>query len=172
MPATYAAIYRVLQECAPPVSLVDIGAGPGTGGWAAAEIFPSLERITCIEPSQPMADIGQRLAQAAPWRSAARSEMEPAKWTRRRPTSSSRVCFGRDDGVAGVFALGIHLAEGASRSYRRAGHAGGLSKNFGYPGVVVTPGRASHRPLPPQRPVPNAERLVPFSRSRRANTSP
>jgi ribosomal protein RSM22 (predicted rRNA methylase) len=45
MPATYAAVIaslNALREIAPdfaPASLLDVGAGPGTVGWAAAEAF-------------------------------------------------------------------------------------------------------------------------------------
>ncbi len=79
MPATYAAIHRVLLESkqrmnAVPGSFLDLGAGPGTGSWAAAEIFPELDSITLIEQSRPMAEIGQKfckeggsLLQSATW---------------------------------------------------------------------------------------------------------
>src|ERR1700754_4322720 len=45
MPATYAAVTRVLDEVLgrvsgfEPRSLLDAGAGPGTAAWAAAEAF-------------------------------------------------------------------------------------------------------------------------------------
>ncbi len=66
MPATYAAVYAVLEECCKqmkhmPTSLADLGAGPGTGAWAAAALFPSLSSISLIEQSRPMVEIGQRL---------------------------------------------------------------------------------------------------------------
>src|SRR6266446_1240434 len=50
MPATYAAVtasLNALREIRPdfaPTSLLDVGAGPGTATWAAAEAFPSLRR--------------------------------------------------------------------------------------------------------------------------------
>lgn len=70
MPATYAAIHSVLLECSkrmchPPESFVDLGAGPGTGSWAAAALFPSLTSLALIEESRPMAEIGQRLSSAS-----------------------------------------------------------------------------------------------------------
>ena len=49
MPATYAAVtasLNALREIRPdfaPNSLLDVGAGPGTASWAAAEAFPSLQ---------------------------------------------------------------------------------------------------------------------------------
>lgn len=48
MPATYAAVSRVLGELAEgapefsPATLLDAGAGPGTAGWAATEAFPGI----------------------------------------------------------------------------------------------------------------------------------
>jgi ribosomal protein RSM22 (predicted rRNA methylase) len=55
MPATYAAVIASLNalcEVRPdfaPKTLLDIGAGPGTATWAAAEIFPSLADFTSID---------------------------------------------------------------------------------------------------------------------------
>ncbi len=55
MPATYAAVtasLNALCEVRPdfsPKTLLDIGAGPGTATWAAAETFPSLADFTSID---------------------------------------------------------------------------------------------------------------------------
>jgi ribosomal protein RSM22 (predicted rRNA methylase) len=55
MPATYAAItasLNALHEVRPafaPQSLLDIGAGPGTATWAAAEAFSSLTDFTLLD---------------------------------------------------------------------------------------------------------------------------
>jgi ribosomal protein RSM22 (predicted rRNA methylase) len=55
MPATYAAVtasLNALCEARPdfaPKRLLDIGAGPGTATWAAAETFPSLADFTSID---------------------------------------------------------------------------------------------------------------------------
>jgi ribosomal protein RSM22 (predicted rRNA methylase) len=55
MPATYAAVaasLNALCEIRPdfaPKTLLDIGAGPGTATWAAAETFPSLTDFTSID---------------------------------------------------------------------------------------------------------------------------
>jgi ribosomal protein RSM22 (predicted rRNA methylase) len=70
MPATYAAIAAVLQEGLQrqsfiPRTMVDIGAGPGTGGFAAAECF-DVQSICFVEPSHPMSAIGKRLCSASP----------------------------------------------------------------------------------------------------------
>jgi len=68
MPATFAACSAVLGEIkrrmpeASPLSMLDLGSGPGTAAWAASEIFPSLREITLIEREPEMIAIGQRLA--------------------------------------------------------------------------------------------------------------
>jgi ribosomal protein RSM22 (predicted rRNA methylase) len=55
MPATYAAVtasLNALCEVRPdfaPKNLLDIGAGPGTATWAAAEALPSLADFTAID---------------------------------------------------------------------------------------------------------------------------
>jgi ribosomal protein RSM22 (predicted rRNA methylase) len=55
MPATYAAVVACLNallDLRPdfaPNSLLDVGAGPGTASWAAAETFSSLQQFTLIE---------------------------------------------------------------------------------------------------------------------------
>jgi ribosomal protein RSM22 (predicted rRNA methylase) len=55
MPATYAAVtasLNALREITPhfaPSSLLDVGAGPGTASWAAAEAFASLNDFTLLD---------------------------------------------------------------------------------------------------------------------------
>jgi ribosomal protein RSM22 (predicted rRNA methylase) len=55
MPATYAAVtasLNALVELRPdftPSRLLDVGAGPGTASWAAAETFSSLERFMLLD---------------------------------------------------------------------------------------------------------------------------
>src|SRR5665213_4149230 len=55
MPATYAAVtagLNALGELRPdfaPEGLLDVGAGPGTATWAAAEALPSLRRFTLLD---------------------------------------------------------------------------------------------------------------------------
>src|SRR6202021_2235385 len=55
MPATYAAVtasLNALGEIRPdfaPQSLLDVGAGPGTATWAAAEAFPSLRSFGLLD---------------------------------------------------------------------------------------------------------------------------
>ena len=55
MPATYAAVtasLNALVEIRPdfsPKTLLDVGAGPGTATWAAAEAFPSLQKFGLLD---------------------------------------------------------------------------------------------------------------------------
>jgi ribosomal protein RSM22 (predicted rRNA methylase) len=68
MPATFAAISRVFAEVklrAPQdeiASLLDLGAGPGTALFAAAEQFPHLRHTTLIEFDAGWLAVGKRLA--------------------------------------------------------------------------------------------------------------
>src|ERR1700750_985848 len=60
MPATYAAVtasLNALCEIRPdfaPKTLLDIGAGPGTATWAAAEAFPSLQSLTLFDTNDAL----------------------------------------------------------------------------------------------------------------------
>src|SRR3984893_7237539 len=60
MPATYAAVtasLNALREIRPdfePASLLDIGAGPGTATWAAAEAFLSLQDFTLLDANRAL----------------------------------------------------------------------------------------------------------------------
>ncbi len=73
LPATYAAIRRamdMLQETMDPQTpapetLLDVGAGPGTALWAAADTWPELGAATMVEASDPIRRVGQLLAEAS-----------------------------------------------------------------------------------------------------------
>jgi ribosomal protein RSM22 (predicted rRNA methylase) len=60
MPATYAAVtasLNALREIIPhfaPTSLLDVGAGPGTASWAAAEAFSSLNNFTLLDANRAL----------------------------------------------------------------------------------------------------------------------
>jgi ribosomal protein RSM22 (predicted rRNA methylase) len=60
MPATYAAVtasLNALREIIPhfaPTSLLDVGAGPGTASWAAAEAFSSLNNFTLLDANSAL----------------------------------------------------------------------------------------------------------------------
>jgi ribosomal protein RSM22 (predicted rRNA methylase) len=68
MPATYAAVtasLNALAEIRPdfsPETLLDVGAGPGTAAWAAAEAFPSLKRFSLIDGNDALRALALDLA--------------------------------------------------------------------------------------------------------------
>jgi len=68
MPATYAAISRVLTEVAnvapefAPQSMLDIGAGPGTATWAALQQWPDMASVTMIEPDTRFVELAKSFA--------------------------------------------------------------------------------------------------------------
>lgn len=65
MPATYAVVHRVLSELKQRIphieikSVLDIGAGPGTATWAAAELFPGLTSASLVENDENWLNIGK-----------------------------------------------------------------------------------------------------------------
>lgn len=68
MPATYAAdvaSLNALLDIRPefaPMGLLDIGAGPGTATWAAAEAFPSLQSFTLLDANDALRKLALDLA--------------------------------------------------------------------------------------------------------------
>jgi ribosomal protein RSM22 (predicted rRNA methylase) len=67
MPATYAAVtasLNALREIRPefmPKRLLDVGAGPGTASWAAAEAFPSLRDFTLLDANSALRSLALEL---------------------------------------------------------------------------------------------------------------
>lgn len=66
MPATIGAAGGAMQYAADRFdgeinTILDIGSGTGACCWAAAEIFPGLEKITCLEREKPMISFGKKL---------------------------------------------------------------------------------------------------------------
>jgi ribosomal protein RSM22 (predicted rRNA methylase) len=81
LPATYAAVrgsFSAIAEARPdfaPKTALDIGAGPGTALWAAADCWPSLADALLVEASPMFRACGEQLAAEADlpsitWRSA------------------------------------------------------------------------------------------------------
>jgi ribosomal protein RSM22 (predicted rRNA methylase) len=68
MPATYAAVtasLNALGEIAPdfaPQTLLDVGAGPGTASWAAAEAFSSLQGFALLDANSALRALALDLA--------------------------------------------------------------------------------------------------------------
>jgi ribosomal protein RSM22 (predicted rRNA methylase) len=71
LPATYAAVRRVLDELASiapniaPRSILDVGAGPGTASWAALACWPEIAQITQVEADARFAKLAYELAQGS-----------------------------------------------------------------------------------------------------------
>jgi ribosomal protein RSM22 (predicted rRNA methylase) len=67
MPATYAAVtasLNALCEIRPdfaPTTLLDVGAGPGTATWAAAEAFPSLQGFALLDANDALRTLALNL---------------------------------------------------------------------------------------------------------------
>jgi ribosomal protein RSM22 (predicted rRNA methylase) len=68
MPATYAAVtasLNALVEIRPgfaPASLLDVGAGPGTATWAAAEAFSSLQNFALLDANTALRTLALELS--------------------------------------------------------------------------------------------------------------
>ena len=82
-PATYSVNERVFSElhalpCNTEImSILDLGAGPGTALFAACEIFPALEHATLLEADDNWLSLGKMLTAQSPFASA-----REAKWLR------------------------------------------------------------------------------------------
>lgn len=66
MPATIGAVGSTMKYASERFSgeissMLDIGAGTGACCWAAAEIFPDIEKFTCLEREKTMLSFGKRL---------------------------------------------------------------------------------------------------------------
>jgi len=72
LPATYAAVARVLAETRArrpdltPESLLDAGSGPGTASWAAVEAWPGLSRVIFLDTAPVFLTLAASLAAAGP----------------------------------------------------------------------------------------------------------
>lgn len=120
MPATYACIRSVLSDLAPCESVLDLGAGPGTTGWAAAASWEGLRTITLVEREHALSALGRRLA--------AESETEAlrhARWISEDITAVSS--FEPHDAVVLSYALGefasdvrLRIVETAWQAARKA----------------------------------------------------
>lgn len=71
MPATYAAVTASLNglgEVRPdfaPSSLLDVGAGPGTATWAAAQAWPSLKRFALLDANSALRELALDLGRGS-----------------------------------------------------------------------------------------------------------
>ncbi|AKU19278.1 hypothetical protein VV02_24465 [Luteipulveratus mongoliensis] len=81
MPATYAAVQHALTQAVAAglgsiSTVADLGGGTGATAWAAAQIWPSLDRVTVLEQVPEALDLGRRLVSGA--------DLPPITWTRWR----------------------------------------------------------------------------------------
>ncbi|MGE0007133.1 MAG: small ribosomal subunit Rsm22 family protein [Parvibaculaceae bacterium] len=81
LPATYAAVRDAMAKLSAlrpdfrPLTLLDVGAGPGTALWAACDCWPGLAEALLIETSRAMRACGEALGRDVPaprvaWREA------------------------------------------------------------------------------------------------------
>ncbi|MGE0284147.1 MAG: small ribosomal subunit Rsm22 family protein [Rhizobiaceae bacterium] len=81
LPATYAAVRSSLEAVAEalpdfaPITLLDVGAGPGTALWAVADCWASLRSARLLEASMEARTVGAQLSKQLPsiqadWQSA------------------------------------------------------------------------------------------------------
>jgi ribosomal protein RSM22 (predicted rRNA methylase) len=72
LPATFAAVERVLREVAErrpgfaPRSMIDAGAGPGTASWAAVSAWPAIEAVTLADNNPQFLGLAGRIAEQSP----------------------------------------------------------------------------------------------------------
>ena len=80
MPATFAAVARVLDEAQTrlpgfsPRTVLDAGAGPGTASWAVAALFSDVEAFTLLDHNAGFLDVAGQLAARGAWSALATSE--------------------------------------------------------------------------------------------------
>ena len=72
LPATYAAVAKVLMEVASlrpefePASLLDAGSGPGTASWAAVEAWPGIADLTLVDSNREFLSLAGAIAAQSP----------------------------------------------------------------------------------------------------------
>ena len=59
LPATYEVDHEVLQNINNIESVLDLGCGPGTGSWAAINLFDNLKKLTLVDSSPAMLKMAQ-----------------------------------------------------------------------------------------------------------------
>lgn len=73
-----------------PETLLDIGSGPGTALWVAAQIWPGLQSITAWEREPAFISLGQKLAKASSWQSLRQANWERLTISKYLPTTSQK----------------------------------------------------------------------------------
>ena len=162
MPATYAAVtasLNALREIRPdfaPTSLLDVGAGPGTATWAAAEAFPSLTAFALLDANSALRALALDLG---------RDSTRLRKMTYRRGEARAALADGEAaDLVIASYMIGeigdaerTALAESdvgknpRHAADRRARHARGLWQDHRAAETTDRGRRACRSPLPARR---------------------
>jgi ribosomal protein RSM22 (predicted rRNA methylase) len=107
MPATVAAIGAALHQVTevvtspPPRVLVDVGAGTGAAGWAALDVWPTVNEVVLLEPEDAARDLGRRLARDCPL-----PALQSAEWRPWRMTRDSGVPDVRADVATAAYVYG------------------------------------------------------------------
>jgi ribosomal protein RSM22 (predicted rRNA methylase) len=132
LPATYAAALRALEwtselAAIEPRTVLDLGSGPGTALWAAAELFPSLQQMAAIERDAQMLATARRLASHA-----GHGALREATWI--EGDIAATIPQGSWDLVICSYALNELAAERRAEFVRRAWAS--AAKLF----VIVEPG--------------------------------
>jgi ribosomal protein RSM22 (predicted rRNA methylase) len=105
MPATYAAVVaslNALREIRPqftPVSLFDVGAGPGTATWAAAQAFDSLDAFSAIDANPALRTLALELA-------AAEARLRGLSYVQHEASAGLRNAAGSADLVLASYVIG------------------------------------------------------------------
>jgi ribosomal protein RSM22 (predicted rRNA methylase) len=105
LPATYAVVSRILQELSrfhpelQIMSLADLGAGPGTASWAAAQWFPALAHVSLYEQDTAMVRLGKRLMHDS-----ASLALRNAKWIEQNLSQTDK--FDKNDLFVFCYSIG------------------------------------------------------------------
>ena len=113
LPATYAAVHAALRYTAevlvnhPIESCLDLGAGPGTAAWAAAQIWPNISDLNLMEQDTDLIALGRELSQSGP------PGVQTAAW--HRADIASTPSFPEHDLVICSYAVGELTPDSAGR---------------------------------------------------------
>lgn len=133
LPATYAAVHAALAASAdrlpePPTTCLDLGAGPGTASWSAAQVWPSLGGFTLVERDPTLIALGREIATSGP------PSLRNADW--RTADLSEARSFSDHDLVVCGYAIGELASPAADRLVDAAWQVAGRLVVFVEPGTV------------------------------------
>lgn len=135
LPATYAAARAALAQLASAISpetinsLLDLGSGPGTAGWAAIDAFSGLTDITLIERDRGLIDLGRTLA-----RSSESTPLQTASWE--CADLSASPTLGSNDLVVCSYSIGELDARASNELIETAWSAARIALVIVEPGTV------------------------------------